>query len=104
MPKFNNNKDESLTLGEASCLVLGMIPNKKNRGKAKKIIEESKNYEVSYKRNSSPFKPFIIGKRVKRMNPFLYKTYAITPPSSPSPFGIYIDNGSKVWIQFKYLL
>ncbi|GAA5800961.1 hypothetical protein HPULCUR_006401 [Helicostylum pulchrum] len=72
-----------LTLGQASCLVLGLPPSIENRKKSKEIIEDSKIVEVSYKRRGDPFEPFLIGKKVKYTNPFLYKSYDVTPPPSP---------------------
>ncbi|KAI8088269.1 hypothetical protein BDF21DRAFT_449999 [Thamnidium elegans] len=54
-----------------------------NRKLSKEIIEETKIVEVSYKRRGDPFEPFLIGKKVKCVNPFLYKSYDVTPPPSP---------------------
>lgn len=81
------NEDEIPTLGEASCLTLGLVPNKSNRSRAKELIHKTNLCEVSYKRNSDPFEPFIVSKRLKKINPFLYKSYDDTPPSSPKPNG-----------------
>lgn len=79
---------ELLTLGQASCLVLGLPPSVENRKKAKKIINDAKVMEVTYKRLSDPFEPILIGKRVKYTNPFKYRSYNNTPPPSPKLFGI----------------
>lgn len=83
MSKGETNEDSLPTLGEASCLVLGLIPNQKNRGRAKTAIEEAKIIDVSYKRSGDPFEPFIVSKKLKTLNPFLYKSYNVTPPQSP---------------------
>ncbi|MBM6385835.1 MAG: hypothetical protein JSY10_17910 [Paenibacillus sp.] len=80
--KESENSD-ILTLGQASCLVLGLPPSMENRKLSKEIIEETKIVEVSYKRRGDPFEPFLIGKKVKCVNPFLYKSYDVTPPPSP---------------------
>ncbi|GAA5814203.1 hypothetical protein MFLAVUS_007696 [Mucor flavus] len=74
---------DNLTLGQASCLVLGLPPSIENRKISKEIIEETQIVEVSYKRRGDPFEPFLIGKKVKNTNPFLYKSYDVTPPLSP---------------------
>ncbi|KAG2195907.1 hypothetical protein INT47_002950 [Mucor saturninus] len=75
---------ESLTLVQASCLVLGLVPSKKDRVKAKEMIENTKICEVTYKRTGDPFEPALTSKRLKQLNPFLYKSYNETPPSSPN--------------------
>lgn len=80
-----NDDNYMLTLGQASCLVLGLPPTHDNRKKAKKIIEESSLFEVTYKRSTDPLYPFVIGKQVKDLNPYLYKSYPPTPPAEDAP-------------------
>lgn len=83
MTERKSEDPDNLTLGQASCLVLGLPPSIENRKISKEIIEETQIVEVSYKRRGDPFEPFLIGKKVKNTNPFLYKSYDVTPPLSP---------------------
>lgn len=73
-----------LTLGQATCLVLGFPPTEENRKKAKEIMEKELLLEVTFDCWSSPLEPYVIGKTLKTMNPFVYQSYPPTPPPEPS--------------------
>lgn len=72
---------ELLSQGQASCLVLGLEPTDENRKRAKQTMEEI-GMSATYIRGSNPQVPTAIGSNVKRLNPFLYQSYAPTPPTS----------------------
>lgn len=101
MTEKKSEDPDNLTLGQASCLVLGLPPSIENRKISKEIIEETQIVEVSYKRRGDPFEPFLIGKKVKYTNPFLYKSYDATPPPSPE-FSSGMTNMSKNVIVFLF--
>jgi hypothetical protein len=89
--KVLDKKNELLlTLGQASCLVLGLPPTRDNRKKAGEMIKKTNLLEVTYKQSVDPLYPFVVGKQVKKLNSFLYKNYPPTPPQSPTnaPSGI----------------
>jgi hypothetical protein len=81
--KDDNEKTEQLlTQGQASCLVFGLAPTKTNRNIANDRMKSLPFLEVVYKRTGDPFEPLIIGKKLRKMNPFLYKSYPSTPELS----------------------
>lgn len=79
-----------LTLGQASCLVLGYIPNDpEERKKAKEHLEKSGLIAVHI-RNHDPFQPMAIGIKVHARDPFKFLSYPDSPtmPSTDLPGNI----------------
>ncbi|KAL0082441.1 hypothetical protein J3Q64DRAFT_1720554 [Phycomyces blakesleeanus] len=72
-----------LTRGQAMCLVLDMVPTVDNRRKANEIVD-SNVFNVTYTEDQGPLHPFAMGKSIIEKNPFKYKTYLKTPPTSPT--------------------
>jgi hypothetical protein len=72
-----------LTLGQSACLVLDMSPTEDNRKKAKKILEETP-FTVTYLFGSNPLEPVAMARSIVEKNPFKYRTYPATPPTSPT--------------------
>jgi hypothetical protein len=74
------NDIRMLTLGQATCLVMGMPPTEENRKRAKEIMEKVPGLEVAYNYGSSHLEPYVIGKKWKTMHPYFYQSYPPTPP------------------------
>jgi hypothetical protein len=60
-----------------------MEPTIENRQVAKRRLEETP-FTVTYFMNANPFEPVALEKAMVQRNPFKYRTYAPTPPTSPS--------------------
>ena len=73
---------KKLTKGQASCLVLDMIPTKENRKFAKWKVE-SIGLTPTYTNETSVMEPLAIATTLQQKNPFKYMAYDDTPPSSP---------------------
>ncbi|KAG0758629.1 hypothetical protein G6F57_011847 [Rhizopus arrhizus] len=73
---------KKLTKGQASCLVLDMVPTKENRKLAKWKIE-SIGLTPTYTNETSAMEPLAIAATLQQKNPFRYMAYDDTPPSSP---------------------
>ncbi|KAI9499611.1 hypothetical protein BDB00DRAFT_794789 [Zychaea mexicana] len=71
-----------ITLGQASCLVLDMVPTDENRKKAVDIMAASP-FGVTYTSTKGHFEPFALAKTIIAKNPYKYKVYPATPPTSP---------------------
>ncbi|KAI7873584.1 hypothetical protein K492DRAFT_138863, partial [Lichtheimia hyalospora FSU 10163] len=78
----STNLMSNLTLGQASCLVLGWEPTPSNRKKPKKTFQDMP-VGVTYKQGDNPMEPCAMGKDIIARNPFKYRTYPPTPSSSP---------------------
>lgn len=72
-----------LTRGQASRLVLDMVPTADNRRKGNDIMDNNV-VDVTYTEDQGPQHPFVMGKSIVEKNPFTYKTYPRTPPTSPT--------------------
>ncbi|KAI9284659.1 hypothetical protein BC943DRAFT_325327 [Umbelopsis sp. AD052] len=74
---------DMLTLGQASCLVLGFPPNEP--GQQKKAIKYlcKCGLIVAYLRGNDPFRPMAIGMEVYNRDPYNYISY----PDSPMIWG-----------------
>ena len=66
--------DNFLTLGQASCLVLGLEPTPENREKAKKVMEDTP-FAVTYRHGQNPKEPMAIAKSLVKLDPFKYREY-----------------------------
>lgn len=77
-----DTKSNLITRGQAACLILGLEPNKDNRKEAKSILDNTP-LDATYCHDTSPLKPFAYGRKLISLNPFIYKQYPDTPPSSP---------------------
>lgn len=78
---------KKLTKGQASCLVLDMIPTKENRDLAKWKLQ-SIGLAPTYTNETSAMEPLAIAATLQKKNPFKYMSYDDTPPSSPSESGV----------------
>lgn len=68
-----------LTLGQASCLVLGYLPNvSEERKKAKQHLQKS-GLIAAYLRGQDPFRPMAIGMNVIERDPYTYISYPESP-------------------------
>ncbi|KAG2221911.1 hypothetical protein INT45_013247 [Circinella minor] len=72
-----------LTLGQASCLVLGYKPNDENRKKAKEHLQGS-GLVAFYFRGQDPMRPAAIGSDVLERDPYTFLTYPPTPSLAPT--------------------
>ncbi|KAI7846970.1 hypothetical protein BDC45DRAFT_472958 [Circinella umbellata] len=72
-----------LTLGQASCLVLGYKINEENRQKAKKQLQKCGLLAIHI-REQDPFRPTAIGQDVFERDPFTFVTYPPTPTLIPT--------------------
>ncbi|KAL1931789.1 hypothetical protein VTP01DRAFT_9933 [Rhizomucor pusillus] len=71
-----------LTFGQAACLVLGEPPE--NQQEAIEYFRSSR-LTVIYLYGEDPLlRPVAIGKKVQELNPYLYRAYPETIPSTPS--------------------
>ncbi|KAI9031025.1 hypothetical protein CLU79DRAFT_694733 [Phycomyces nitens] len=77
------SKNNLLTRGQAICLVLDMVPTVDNRQKGNDIVDNNV-FNVTYTEEQGPQHPFAMGKSIIEKNPFTYKTYPRTPPTSPA--------------------
>ncbi|KAI8388004.1 uncharacterized protein BYT42DRAFT_543383 [Radiomyces spectabilis] len=75
-----SNKNR-LTLGQASCLVLGLPPTPENRKSSKEWFKSSP-LAVTFKDDDNPLEPIAIGKAVKQQNVFRFHDYPETPSTS----------------------
>ncbi|KAI8047843.1 uncharacterized protein B0P05DRAFT_565257 [Gilbertella persicaria] len=81
-----------LTLGQASCLVLGYKPNDpEERKKAKEHLEKSGLIAVHI-RNHDPFQPMAIGINVHERDPFKFISYPDSPTMPPTDLPDNIDD------------
>ncbi|KAI8391140.1 uncharacterized protein BYT42DRAFT_526494 [Radiomyces spectabilis] len=80
---MSTSKNKLLTRGQAICLVLDMVPTVENRRKGNDIVENSV-FNVTYTDDQGPQHPFAMGKSTIEKNPFTYKAYPRTPPTSPT--------------------
>ncbi|KAI9492215.1 hypothetical protein BDB00DRAFT_883568 [Zychaea mexicana] len=69
----------NLTRGQAICLVLDMVPTVENRRKGNDI-----QWSPAFRNSGKPSASFCYGESVIEKNPFTYKTYPRTPPTSPT--------------------
>lgn len=72
-----------LTLGQASCLVLGYKPTNENRKIAKKHLQETGLIAFHF-RGQDPMRPAAIGLDVHERDPYTFLTYPSTPILSPT--------------------
>ncbi|KAI8061808.1 uncharacterized protein B0P05DRAFT_599464 [Gilbertella persicaria] len=79
---MSTSKNNLLTRGQAICLVLDMVPTVDNRRKGNDIVDNNV-FSVTYTEEQGPQHPFAMGKSIIEKNPFTYKTYPRTPPTSP---------------------
>ncbi|SAM02253.1 hypothetical protein [Absidia glauca] len=83
MPRMPTSHNEDLmTRGQASCLVLDLVPTIANRQTANDIVD-SGSFAVIYTDEHGPRHPFAMGKSIVQKNPFTYKSYPRTPLASP---------------------
>lgn len=75
--------DTKLTYGQACYLVLGFSPNKENREKAK-LCFDTRLLDVCYMDSFGSMRPIAIGRDLLSRDPFTYRCYTTTRPSSPS--------------------
>ncbi|KAI7863856.1 hypothetical protein BDF14DRAFT_1884826 [Spinellus fusiger] len=80
---MSTSKNNLLTRGQAICLVLDMVPTVENRRKGNDIVDNNV-FNVTYTEDQGPQHPFAMGKSIIEKNPFTYKTYPRTPPTSPT--------------------
>ncbi|KAI9499002.1 hypothetical protein BDB00DRAFT_797749 [Zychaea mexicana] len=81
-----------LTLGQASCLVLGYKPNDpEERKKAKEHLEKSGLIAVHI-HNHDPFQPMAIGINVHKRDPFKFISYPDSPTMPPTDLPDNIDD------------
>ncbi|KAG0928826.1 hypothetical protein G6F57_013104 [Rhizopus arrhizus] len=80
---MSTSKNNLLTRGQAICLVLDMLPTVDNRRKGNDIVDNNV-FDVTYTEDQGPQHPFAMGKSIIEKNPFTYKTYPRTPPTSPT--------------------
>ncbi|KAG1501489.1 hypothetical protein G6F47_000764 [Rhizopus delemar] len=80
---MSTSKNNLLTRGQAICLVLDIVPTVDNRRKGNDIVDNSV-FNVTYTEDQGPQHPFAMGKSIIEKNPFTYKTYPRTPPTSPT--------------------
>lgn len=59
-----------------------MYQIRKTEKKAKSILDNTPFYAI-YCHDTGPLKPFAYDRKLILLNPFLYKQYPDTPPSSP---------------------
>ncbi|SAM02312.1 hypothetical protein [Absidia glauca] len=71
-----------LTLGQACCLVLDLVPTNENRLRAKETLANI-GLTTIYMRELGPLEPFALAKSKVDRNPFLYHAFPPTPPGSP---------------------
>ncbi|KAG1035631.1 hypothetical protein G6F43_013198 [Rhizopus delemar] len=71
-----------LTKGQAACLVLDMIPTESNRELAKEQLKNTP-FEVTFIYGSNPMEPVALARTKIEKDPFRYKTYPDTPPTTP---------------------
>lgn len=88
---------KKLTKGQASCLVLGLVPTDENR-KVSKSKLESIGLSAMYTNKSSFMEPTAIATTIQQKNPFKYFTYDDTPPGSPA------ENTKKKGITYIFLI
>lgn len=75
--------DQKITHGQACCLVLGVPPTQENRVSSKEYFESSR-LAVCYVDSLGPLHPFAMGKDVVARDPFNYRSYTTTRPTTPS--------------------
>ncbi|KAG0738153.1 hypothetical protein G6F16_012387 [Rhizopus arrhizus] len=80
---MSTSKNNLLTRGQVIYLVLDMLPTVDNRRKGNDIVDNNA-FNVTYTEDQGPQYPFAMGKSIIEKNPFTYKTYSRTPPTSPT--------------------
>lgn len=75
-------KKELLTLGHASCLVLGVKMTPENRKLSKEYFETTR-LTVTYISGLDPMEPMALGKEVVDLNNMKYCSYPNTRESTP---------------------
>lgn len=70
------------TKDQRACLVLDMIPTYTNRKIAKEQLQNTP-FEFTFIYGSNPMEPVALARTKVEKDPFKYKTYPETPPTSP---------------------